>query len=135
MDIAVGIVPYHRRIVSAIDEHYDDIVHEYKVGRDARRTDVYSIFTIIMKLSVVDYMSDIASMATESIYRHLSLKYGVSMLVISHMVNEIIESDDYMDIRRLINQCVARTSDKHLGVNDVTVTWNMSKVVVNVAKR
>lgn len=135
MEIIVGIVPYHRRVVSSIDEHYDDIVHEYKVGRDARQADVYSIFTIIMKLSVVDYMSDIASMATESIYRHLSLKYGVSMLVISHMVNEIIESDDYMDIRRLVNQCIARTSDKHLGVNDVTVTWNMSKVIVNVAKR
>lgn len=135
MDIAVGIVPYHRSLLLAIDEHYDDIVQGVLVSDVTRRTDLYTMFTIIMKVSTVDSLSDVATLATESIYRQLSLKYGVTMLSISHMVNEIIETAMYQKVRRLINQCVARTSDKHLGVNDVTVTWNMSKVLINVAKR
>lgn len=135
MEIVVGIVPYHRRLANAINEHYDDVVQGANVSNVMRRTDIYTIMTIIMKVSVVDYMSDIASMASESIYRHLNLKYSVSMLMISHMVNEIIESDEYIEIRHRINQCVARTSDRHLGVNDVILTWNLSKVVIHVAGR
>lgn len=135
MDIVVGIVPYHRRLALAIDDYYDDIVQGNSTTTAVRRADIYTMLTIIMKVSVVDYMSDIASMASESIYQHLNLKYGVSMLMISHMVNEIIESDEYREIRNRINTSVAQTSDRHLGVNDVTLTWNMSKVVISVARR
>lgn len=135
MEIVVGIVPYHRRLANVIDEHYDDVVQGVKVSKSVRRTDIYTIMTIIMKVSVVDYMSDIASMAAESIYHHLNLKYSVSMLMISHMVNVIIESDEYSEIRHQINMCIARTSDRHLGVNNVILTWNLSKVVIHVAER
>lgn len=132
MEIVVGIVPYHRRIAVVIDYYLDDITGS---SSNDRRTDIYTIFTLLMKYSVVDYMTDIATMASESIYRQMNLKYSASMLVISHMVNEIIESEDYQYLRNQINNSVANTSDKHLGVNDVNVTWNMSKVIIHVAGR
>ena len=135
MDIVVGITQYRGSILSTIDDYYDDIFDGAEACDEARRTDAYTIFTILVKVSVVGYMTDIATMATESIYRQMCLRHSVSMLMVSHMVNEIIESDDYRELKFQINRSVTNTSSLHLGVNDVCLNWNMTKAVIRVAKR
>ncbi len=135
MKVIVDIRPYGRAILTMLDSNIEDMVGGHWLSKADRFNHTQAMMNVLVKVTVADYMSNINSIASESIYCYLLNRGGASMLNISHTVCEVTDSAEFLQMRRDINDAVSGTSAVHLGVNDVEVCKSFHKVMIDVAER
>lgn len=134
MNLIVNVSPYHAEIVDLIRLHYTELSEEYDIDRSRFQADFRVIYDIIVKTAMADALTDLNQYISETIYKYLTFnRMNVSLVLISHMVCEILESRSYQKLRKKVNTVVSSSGHTQFGILDINSATFFGRLNVTVA--